>query len=108
MKGQSTRTDTWASGESYQHYVGRWSRLVAAEFIVWLGAPSQQRWLDIGCGTGALSQVILDLASPAAVQGIDPSQSHITFARETIHDERITFVVGITKIRHFPLDTTDQ
>jgi hypothetical protein len=54
------RKDTWASGAAYEPYVGRWSRLVAREFLTWLAVPAGARWLDIGCGTGALSQIILD------------------------------------------------
>jgi hypothetical protein len=66
------RKDVWASGDAYEPYVGRWSRLVAREFLAWLGLPPGQDWLDIGCSTGALSQTILDNASPRHVTGIDP------------------------------------
>ncbi len=107
IKGQSGQTESWESGESYQHYIGRWSRLVADEFIRWLNAPPQQRWLDVGCGTGALSRTILELASPATVQGIDPSQSHITFAHGTIHDERVAFSVGTAESLQLPSDSFD-
>jgi len=58
------RKDVWASGDAYEPYVGRWSRLIARQFIAWLGVPRDKTWLDVGCGTGALSQVILDNASP--------------------------------------------
>jgi hypothetical protein len=44
-----------ASGDVYEPYVGRWSRLVAPEFLAWLDAPSELAWLDVGCGTGALT-----------------------------------------------------
>ena len=47
------RKDVWASGDAYEPYVGRWSRLVAREFVPWLRVPSNSEWLDIGCGTGA-------------------------------------------------------
>jgi SAM-dependent methyltransferase len=88
------QAETWASGESYQRYVGRWSRLVAEEYIRWLSIPPRQRWLDTGCGTGALTRAILQLASPVSVLGIDPSPSHISFAGDTIRDERATFLVA--------------
>ena len=42
----------WASGAAYEPYVGRWSRMVAAEYLGWLEVPAQRRWLDVGCGTG--------------------------------------------------------
>jgi len=91
---QSQPKDAWASGAAYEPYVGRWSRLVAREFLAWLAVPPGSRWLDIGCGTGALSQVILDVASPEKVKGIDPSESYIAFARERVADERASFAVG--------------
>ena len=49
------RRDTWSSGDAYEPYVGRWSRLVAREFVGWLGLADDLRWLDVGCGTGALT-----------------------------------------------------
>jgi hypothetical protein len=52
-------SDIWASGAAYEPYVGRWSRLVARECINWLAVPPRQRWLDLGCGTGALAETIL-------------------------------------------------
>jgi 2-polyprenyl-3-methyl-5-hydroxy-6-metoxy-1,4-benzoquinol methylase len=51
------RTDAWTSGDAYEPYVGRWSRLVAREFLEWLAVPPGGRWLDVGCGTGALAGV---------------------------------------------------
>jgi ubiquinone/menaquinone biosynthesis C-methylase UbiE len=50
----------WASAEAYASYVGRWSRLVAREFVAWLGIEPRRIWLDIGCGTGALSEMIIE------------------------------------------------
>ena len=72
---------TWAAGDRYEPYVGRWSRRVAPEFLAWLGIPAGKRWLDVGCGTGALSQTILASAHPAEVTGIDPSEGFLAFAR---------------------------
>ncbi len=84
----------WASGSPYEAYVGRWSRLVAREFLPWLAAPSRGRWLDAGCGTGVLSEAILREADPAEVVGCDPSDGFIAYAREHIGDERATFEVA--------------
>src|SRR5262245_55693384 len=77
---------TWASGASYEPYVGRWSRVVAREFLSWLAIDSGSRWLDIGCGTGALSQTILETGDPAAVDGFDRATGYIAFAREQVSD----------------------
>ena len=88
------RKDTWASGAAYEPYVGRWSRLVAREFLAWLAIRPGACWLDIGCGTGALSQTILEVVSPRLVVGVDPSQGYIAFAREQIQDTRADFLLG--------------
>jgi trans-aconitate methyltransferase len=83
----------WSSGEIYESYVGRWSRLVAAEFVAWLDQPAGLSWLDVGCGTGALTSAILRTAEPVAVLGIDPSAGFIEYARKSVTDERATFEV---------------
>lgn len=84
----------WASGAAYEPFVGRWSRLVAREFLKWLAVPPGKRWLDVGCGTGALSKAILDSAAPSAVMGIDPSEGFIAFARRQVMDGRVRFELG--------------
>lgn len=86
--------DSWASGDKYEPYIGRWSRLVAREFLNWLAIPEGSQWLDVGCGTGALSQTILQLANPARVKGIDRSEGFVAFAKEHTQDSRVQFEVG--------------
>jgi SAM-dependent methyltransferase len=84
----------WAAGEAYEPYVGRWSRLVAAEFLGRLGEPAGARWLDIGCGTGALAGTILERCAPASVLGVDPSDGFLAYARRRVTDPRIEFRQG--------------
>ncbi len=91
---RSVRKEVWASAAAYEPYVGRWSRLVAREFLRWLAVPPERCWLDVGCGTGALSQTVLEVASPREVTGIDASEDYIAYARQQIHDDRAHFVVG--------------
>ncbi len=93
MDASQTR-DVWASGNAYEPYVGRWSRRVARDFIAWLALPPGGRWLDVGCGTGALVQTILDDAAPANVEGVDPSAGYVAYARAQVTDARATFSVG--------------
>ncbi len=88
------RTDNWASGDAYEPYVGRWSRVVARELLRWLDVPANASWLDVGCGTGALSQTILSTASPSAVTGIDRSEEFVAYARAQLRDPRARFEVG--------------
>ena len=83
-------TDTWAHGDAYERFVGRWSRRVAPAFLDWLDLPGGLRWVDVGCGTGALSSAILDLASPSSVVGVEPSEGFLNTARESLGD-RVTF-----------------
>ncbi|MEU4290195.1 methyltransferase domain-containing protein [Kribbella sp. NPDC026596] len=83
----------WSSGEIYESYVGRWSRVVAKEFVGWLDRPTGLRWLDVGCGTGALTGTILRTADPASVLGVDPSAGFVEYARESVRDERVSFEV---------------
>jgi SAM-dependent methyltransferase len=86
--------DVWAAGDAYEAYVGRWSRLVAARFLRWLDLPAGARWLDVGCGTGALTATILATADPTEVVGVDPSPEFLENARTQIADSRAAFHVG--------------
>ena len=86
--------DNWANGDMYERYIGRWSRLVARKFLNWLAVPAGSQWLDVGCGTGVLSQSILQLAEPAQIKGIDRSEGFVNFARERVQDSRVWFEVG--------------
>ncbi len=90
--------DNWAHGDKYENYMGRWSRSVAREFVNWLAAPSGGQWLDVGCGTGVLSQTILELAEPARIKGIDRSEGFVNFARERVGDDRVRFEVGDAEV----------
>ncbi|QJR13573.1 class I SAM-dependent methyltransferase [Usitatibacter palustris] len=87
------RPDNWAHGNTYERYVGRWSRKVAPEFLAWLNMPPNRRWVDVGCGTGALCAAILDRCSPASVTGVEPSEGFLKTAKENLAG-RATFHVG--------------
>jgi SAM-dependent methyltransferase len=74
-------SDTWEQGSPYERYVGRWSRQVAPPFLSWLNVPRGRRWLDVGCGTGALCAAILDRCAPSSVTGVEPSEGFLQAAR---------------------------
>ena len=84
----------WQSGSGYEAYVGRWSRRVAEVFVDSLGVAPGARWVDVGCGTGAVTETILSRATPASVVGIDPSEAFVGFARDRVTDARATFAIG--------------
>jgi SAM-dependent methyltransferase len=77
-------SDTWERGSPYEQYVGRWSRRVAPLFLSWLNVPAGHRWLDVGCGTGALCAAIADRCSPASVAGVEPSEGFLGTAQENL------------------------
>ena len=93
--------DTWALGEAYEPYIGRWSRLVAAEFVAWLAVADGAVWLDVGCGTGALSRTVLGAADPALVVGADPSAGFLAHARSQLAGDRARFAAA--DARRLPL-----
>lgn len=74
--------------------MGRWSRRISSSFVSWLDQPAGRRWLDVGCGTGALAAAILDAADPIEVVGVDPSEAFLATARERIGDPRVRFEAG--------------
>ncbi|MEO8651168.1 MAG: methyltransferase domain-containing protein [Hyphomicrobiaceae bacterium] len=90
----SSRHDAWQAGDSYDSYMGRWSRLVAPEFLDRLGAPDGLDWLEVGCGTGALSAAIVARGAPKSLIAIDPSEGFLEKARDSVTDPRVEFRVG--------------
>lgn len=86
--------DVWEVGEAYEAYVGRWSRRVAVEFLRRLDVPAGRTWVDVGCGTGALTQAILTWADPALVVGVDPAEGFLATAGAAVTDARASFRVG--------------
>lgn len=86
--------DLFSNARAYEGYVGRWSHFVAQQFVAWLNVAPGCTWLDVGAGTGVLTQVILNEASPTKIIGVDLSPDYIEFARQHVRDERVEFVVG--------------
>jgi SAM-dependent methyltransferase len=100
--------DVWVEGDAYEVYVGRWSRRVAEVFLTWLEPRPGLRWLDVGCGTGALSVTVLERADPAQVTGVDPSEPFLVQARRRVGDDaRATFHVGDARSLPLPDDAVD-
>ena len=86
--------EAWSSAELYEPFIGRWSRLVAERLVAGLDPAPGLRWLDVGCGTGALTAAVLAGAEPASVIGIDPSPAYVQSAAAQLTDPRVTLRVG--------------
>ena len=91
---EAPRGHLWRNAGAYEAYMGRWSRQIAEVVLAWLRPPPDGSWLDVGCGTGALSESILREAAPAEVVGVDPSDGFVAHAREHVRDGRVRFEVG--------------
>ncbi|MGD9527011.1 class I SAM-dependent methyltransferase [Pseudonocardia sp.] len=87
-------TEEWTSDESYEPYIGRWSRLVAPLFLRWLPGRPGASWCDVGCGTGALAHAVLAAERPAGVLGVDPSEAFLAGARAGTADPAFRGATG--------------
>jgi ubiquinone/menaquinone biosynthesis C-methylase UbiE len=68
-------------GAVYERLMGVWSRSAGEIFLDWLAPPSGSRWIDVGCGNGAFTELLVERCTPAAIEGIDPSEGQLAFAR---------------------------
>jgi SAM-dependent methyltransferase len=91
MAEQQIRFD---DGAAYERMMGVWSRLVGDIFLDWLRPRSGLRWIDVGCGSGAFTELIVERYAPAEVQGIDPSEGQLTFARSRSAARKAEFHQG--------------
>lgn len=80
--------------DAYERYMGRWSRAIGERFIAWLDPPKHASWLDVGCGTGAFTELIVERADPEKVVGIDPSPQHVEHARAFVRAPQADFRPG--------------
>ena len=93
--------DNWSGGDAYERFMGRWSRQIAKAFIAWLRPPAAWNWLELGCGTGALTQAVLLHADPASVVACDPSPQMVSFARHLLAHPMVTLeVAGADDLPH--------
>jgi ubiquinone/menaquinone biosynthesis C-methylase UbiE len=92
-----TMTETrvaFDDGHAYDRYMGRWSRAIGEQFLAWLDPPATRRWLDVGCGTGAFTELVLARAAPEKIIGIDPSSAQVEHAKRTVTAPQVDFREG--------------
>src|SRR5262245_50326885 len=94
-------------GAAYERYMGIWSQLAGEVFLDWLAPEMGLRWLDVGCGNGAFTQMLVDRCAPAAVEGIDPSEAQLAYARTRSAARLARFRVGDAMALPFGDDAFD-
>ncbi|HZJ44817.1 MAG TPA: methyltransferase domain-containing protein [Pyrinomonadaceae bacterium] len=94
-------------GTSYELYMGKWSQLAGEEFLDWLAPKSGLRWLDVGCGNGAFTEMLVERCAPASIDGIDPSEKQLAYARTRLPTNLAHFRQGDAMALPFPNDTFD-
>lgn len=104
---EAARHDAWQAGDSYDLYMGRWSRALASRFLDWLALPQGLHWLEVGCGTGALSAAILSHAGAGSLIAIDTSEAFLARARVNVPDSRVTFRKGDAMALDVPAESCD-
>ena len=92
----------FADGKAYERRMGRWSRVVGEVFLDWLAVPKGLRWLDVGCGNGAFTEVLIARCAPAAVSAIDPSEGQLSYARTRPGTKLAEFRVGDAQALPYP------
>lgn len=97
----------FSDGAAYERRTGRFSRQVAEQFLDWLGAPKGLRWLDVGCGNGAFTEVLIARCAPAAVSGIDPSDGQLSYARARPGLRTADLRIGDAQVLPFADDSFD-
>jgi SAM-dependent methyltransferase len=89
--------DSWQSANAYEKFMGRWSTLVAQKFLSWLAITPARSWLDVGCGTGSLTKLIVEAYQPKEIFSIDSSGDFISYAQHSITNPSVHFKVGLAQ-----------
>lgn len=84
----------FADGAKYDRLMGKWSVLAGVKFLNWLAAPSRLKWIDIGCGSGAFTELIVESCAPVSVDAIDPAEGQLAYARSRPGTGMAQFRVG--------------
>jgi SAM-dependent methyltransferase len=94
-------------GAAYERYMGKWSQLAGDTFLTWLAPKPRWRWLDVGCGNGAFTEMLVERYAPVSVHGIDPSEGQLAYARKRPGSRIAQFSQGDAMALPFADDTFD-
>jgi SAM-dependent methyltransferase len=94
-------------GAAYEEFMGVWSQLAGDTFLTWLAPSAGARWVDVGCGNGAFTEMLVERCAPRHVCGIDPSQAQLDFARTRLPGASASFQVGDAMALPFPDEAFD-
>lgn len=81
-------------GAAYERFMGVWSRRVGEPFLDWLALPRGGRWVDVGCGNGAFTELLIERVAPSSVDGLDPAAAQIAHAIARLEGPSTRFAVG--------------
>ena len=101
------RDDSWQSGIAYEKFMGRWSTLVSQEFLSWFAVPPAHSWLDVGCGAGSLTKIILETLQPNEIISIDSSSEFISHVQRSITNPSVYFTVCLAQSLGFESNSID-
>lgn len=94
-------------GAAYERYMGAWSRIAGEVFLDWMAPKPALDWLDVGCGNGAFTEMIVERCGPSSVQGIDPSEEQLAYARTRAGSQMVQFRQGDAMALPFADDAFD-
>jgi SAM-dependent methyltransferase len=103
----AAKKEKWTSGDAYEIWMARWSRLLARLLLEWIEVPPGAVWLDLCCGTGILSMTIAECREPSRVLGVDRAQAQIDFARQHRAAPQIEYQVADAVSLPLPDETFD-
>ena len=101
------RQISFNDGAAYERMMGVWSRSVGEIFLDWLAPAPGLRWVDVGCGNGAFTALLCQCCAPTKVDGIDPSDAQLAFARTRPDASRAQFHKGDAMALPFPDNSFD-
>jgi ubiquinone/menaquinone biosynthesis C-methylase UbiE len=103
----STDEIRFDDGAAYERFMGKWSQLAGDIFLDWLAPANGLEWLDVGCGNGAFTQMLIDRCAPIRMDGIDPSDGQLAYARQRSGASLAQFQKADAMALPFAADTFD-